>query len=370
MAYKILMADDQPHNLLILKQYLRHTGKDYVTIEAKNGREACDMAYKEQPDLIIMDWEMPVMDGIAAIKELKANEETFLTPIIMATAHDSPEHVKQAMDAGAMDFIIKPSNKVELSARVNSALRIHDLNQENKRKTDEILEQNIYISYRSEYYRKLKDKIFKTFLGYAIVAFLVSVVSFMFFKQTDQSMKIAQDVYDMSTQVYKTLDIGQKLLTNEIVNARISDEYLTHLFNNSIKTRDSARYLLQTIIKSPSGTGFGITDDCEKLKALLNKYDIIFYDMISFYFEAHERQMIDVELNSSQFVSMKEEMELYSSKSSLLVGKITQRVKQKNATMFDQIRVLVTSIVTVSVIFTLFLTVSTQYVFKQGEDEQ
>ncbi|MFW6327075.1 MAG: adenylate/guanylate cyclase domain-containing protein, partial [Bacteroidota bacterium] len=77
------------------------------------------------PDLILMDWEMPGMTGVEAIKKLKADPETAEIPVIMVTAYSYPELLEEAFEAGAHDYIKKPVNATELKARVKSTLNLY-----------------------------------------------------------------------------------------------------------------------------------------------------------------------------------------------------------------------------------------------------
>jgi DNA-binding response OmpR family regulator len=122
--YLILIVDDDPRQLKILTGNLIEYNPGYKLIIATNGKSAIDIAVKNQPDLILMDWEMPVMNGLEAIRLLKATDETRSIPIIMVTGtHGETDKLKEAMDAGAIDFINKPYNAVELIARIRTQLR-------------------------------------------------------------------------------------------------------------------------------------------------------------------------------------------------------------------------------------------------------
>jgi signal transduction histidine kinase len=126
-TYHILVADDQPGNLDTIIKYLEESEGVYNILNATNGQIACKVAEKKQPDLIIMDWEMPVMSGIEAIRYLKSQDSTKDIPIIMATGVMlSPAHLKVALDAGAIDYIRKPIERTELLARINSILKLAD----------------------------------------------------------------------------------------------------------------------------------------------------------------------------------------------------------------------------------------------------
>jgi len=122
--YQILIVDDDPKQLKILTGHLIEYNPDYKLLIATNGKAGIDVAIKNIPDLILMDWEMPVMNGLEAIKQLKLNEATRAIPIIMVTGtHGETEKLKEALDEGAIDFVNKPYNAVELIARIRTQIR-------------------------------------------------------------------------------------------------------------------------------------------------------------------------------------------------------------------------------------------------------
>jgi DNA-binding response OmpR family regulator len=125
MNYKILIVDDEPLNIELMISGLLE--KNFNVLIASNGAEGCEIAIKNLPDLIIMDWEMPDLTGIETINILKQNKITAKIPIIMATGvMISSEHLKTALEAGAIDYIRKPIDKIELLARVNSAILLFE----------------------------------------------------------------------------------------------------------------------------------------------------------------------------------------------------------------------------------------------------
>ncbi len=125
MNYKILIIDDEPYNIEIIINALAE--KNYNILITSNAAEGCKIANQNIPNLIIMDWDMPDIDGIEAIKILKANEKTKKIPIIMATgAMLTSKDLKTALEAGAVDYIRKPIDKIELLARVNSAIMLFE----------------------------------------------------------------------------------------------------------------------------------------------------------------------------------------------------------------------------------------------------
>lgn len=115
---KILVVDDEAAILQTLRYNLERSG--YAVVTASDGRSAVAMAQREQPDLVILDIMLPVLDGIEACKEIR---KTSSVPIIMLTAKDRvPERVA-GLDMGADDYLTKPFSTEELLARVRARLR-------------------------------------------------------------------------------------------------------------------------------------------------------------------------------------------------------------------------------------------------------
>ncbi|GAB4410669.1 MAG: hypothetical protein OHK0053_37510 [Microscillaceae bacterium] len=128
MSTKILIVDDDNENRNILRSYLKQLPSEFLPLDTTlcaNGAEACEDAHSEYPDLILMDWDMPVMNGIEALKHLKSDPLTAGIPVIMVTgAMMRPEDIAIAFEAGATDYINKPVNSIVFLARVKSALRL------------------------------------------------------------------------------------------------------------------------------------------------------------------------------------------------------------------------------------------------------
>ncbi|HPR61982.1 MAG TPA: response regulator, partial [Prolixibacteraceae bacterium] len=111
--------------------------EQYNVMVAPNGEAALEVGFNESPDLIIMDWEMPIMDGISALKNFKSNASTKNTPVIMITGRmTSVNDLKTAFDAGAIDFIRKPIDPIELISRTRSMLMLSIYYKESVRKKD------------------------------------------------------------------------------------------------------------------------------------------------------------------------------------------------------------------------------------------
>ena len=123
---RILVIDDLPENVFMLQDRLEHEG--YEVITAYDGKGGIEKAQTELPDLILLDVMMPGINGIEVCKTLVNDKKTSDIPIILVTAKTGAEDTKEGLDAGAYDYIKKPFNKIELLARVKSALKLSEAN--------------------------------------------------------------------------------------------------------------------------------------------------------------------------------------------------------------------------------------------------
>jgi CheY-like chemotaxis protein len=122
-SIRLLVVDDHPTNLKVVEIILAGAGMAVTT--ATNGEEALTRWAEATFDLILMDMQMPVMDGISAVRALRAREQASgraRTPIIMLTANASPEHVRAGAAAGADGHLTKPINPVSLFSSIDAAL--------------------------------------------------------------------------------------------------------------------------------------------------------------------------------------------------------------------------------------------------------
>jgi two-component system cell cycle response regulator len=119
---KILIIDDLPENVFLLQDRLENEGFEVLT--AYDGQSGIDKAFSGLPDLILLDVMMPGMSGIEVCRILVNNPATMNIPIILVTAKSGAEDTKEGLEAGAFDYIKKPFSRVELLARVNSALKL------------------------------------------------------------------------------------------------------------------------------------------------------------------------------------------------------------------------------------------------------
>ena len=126
--FKILIIDDDIAVQILLKRMLEKEG--YEVIAVSNGKDGIEKAIACPPAMIICDWMMPGLTGIDVCRYIKNFPELSTTFFILLTSLDSIADRVKGLDAGADDFITKPIEKNELTARVRAGLRLHQLSQD------------------------------------------------------------------------------------------------------------------------------------------------------------------------------------------------------------------------------------------------
>jgi two-component system, cell cycle response regulator DivK len=121
MSKRILVVEDQEDNRRILRDLLTSVG--YQIIEAEDGESGITAAEAQRPDLILMDIQMPIMDGYEATRQIKANPELRAIPIIVVTSYALSGDEDKARSAGCDDYIAKPYSPRQMLAKIKEHLR-------------------------------------------------------------------------------------------------------------------------------------------------------------------------------------------------------------------------------------------------------
>ena len=128
MKDKVLIVEDEKDTRFILEKLL--TRNNYEVVSVVNGEEAIESLKTFSPKIILADWTMPVLDGLALCNILKNDEKNKLIYFIILTARSSLKDRIMGLDVGADDFLVKPVENQELLARIRSGIRIFNLQSE------------------------------------------------------------------------------------------------------------------------------------------------------------------------------------------------------------------------------------------------
>jgi len=166
MPNKVLIVDDEPFNLDLLEQEL--TDQGYAIERANDGEEALKKVESFLPDVILLDYMMPKMNGIEVVRRLKQDERYKAIPVILLTAKASQEDKVKGLDAGADDYVVKPFDSIELLARVRSMTRLkqmHDsLEEWNRTLAEKVTQQVVEMERMSRLKRYLSPQIAETII--------------------------------------------------------------------------------------------------------------------------------------------------------------------------------------------------------------
>jgi len=160
----ILIVDDLEPNRMVLNDQILSLG--HIPYQAENGLDALEKIHDHPPDLILMDIIMPKMDGYQLLERLKQDQSLRHIPVIMISALDEINSVVRCIDHGAIDYMVKPFNLVLLRARINAALAVKRLHDEQQAHSKQIEAYNIRLEERvrertKELYESRKEIIFR-----------------------------------------------------------------------------------------------------------------------------------------------------------------------------------------------------------------
>jgi sigma-B regulation protein RsbU (phosphoserine phosphatase) len=137
---KILIADADPDSITLLGEVLQSQG--YRVGYARDGNQCMDLISRLSPDLVIVDSQLPKVDGLEIVRRLKSENGFHFIPVIISTAQHDPRVRTRAIECGADDYLTKPISPIELSARAKSLLRIKKLHDNLEQRNTEISQIN------------------------------------------------------------------------------------------------------------------------------------------------------------------------------------------------------------------------------------
>ncbi len=123
---RIITVDDSSTMRRIIKNTLKRIGYGDEILEAENGKEALDVLSNNEVDLIITDWNMPVMDGLTFVKKVRSDSKFDDVPIIMVTTEAAKEDIITALKAGVNNYIVKPFTPQVLKEKIEAVMGLKD----------------------------------------------------------------------------------------------------------------------------------------------------------------------------------------------------------------------------------------------------
>lgn len=122
-AATVLLVEDTEDNRQMMHRLLEMSG--FNVVEATNGKEAVEVAFKVHPQIILMDLSLPIIDGLAATRQIRNQPELNAVPIVAVSAHDTADFHSEALEAGCDAYVTKPINYTELEDLVHRLLAAH-----------------------------------------------------------------------------------------------------------------------------------------------------------------------------------------------------------------------------------------------------
>jgi serine phosphatase RsbU (regulator of sigma subunit) len=175
---KILVVDDSKTVVSLISKLL---SDDYLVLSAHSGEEAIELYKNENPSAILLDVEMPGMNGFDVCREIKSLDAHNFTPILFITSRDDISSIKEGLDSGGEGYLTKPFNEVELKARINAAIRTKNL-------LSELEKANAYIEKERDVIANIQRNLLpKT---------LPDISGFNFFSEYKPTSKAGGDYYD------------------------------------------------------------------------------------------------------------------------------------------------------------------------------
>ena len=286
---KILVVDDDAMNCVIARHAL---GKNYEVKTVNSAVAALEFLESNEADLILMDKEMPEMDGIEAVKKIKENEKWSSIPIVFLTADKDPATEVECLSSGADDFIIKPFAPLVINTRVAHILEIYDFRKELEKKLEKSTEQMEKAKMKS-----LTDALTglhtREYMQRALTDFLKEGKAGTLFMIDLDNFKTINDTYGHIVGDKTLQHFSEVLIENareeDIVCRLAGDEFVT--FYPSLAGKNEAGKKAETIIRTfaeKMGTlGYGgivsvsigimITEGEHEFQELYNKADTALY---------------------------------------------------------------------------------------------
>lgn len=218
----ILIVDDNQSNVQVLGNLLVRKG--YRLACASSGKDALEFLVRKRPDLILLDISMPVMDGFEVCKIIKSNQVISDIPIIFISALDSTEEKVRAFELGGADYVTKPFQPLELLARVQTQVKISQLNDEVCEQNRELRIQLAFQSCVSQGFKTLLDdsltheQILENICSIVQESFEFNIVSILNYEEKDGGVVSLESLVLASSSDTKIVKVPFKILDEGIIS--------------------------------------------------------------------------------------------------------------------------------------------------------
>jgi signal transduction histidine kinase len=227
--HTLLLIDDKPANLISLKSMLVHDNREIIT--CLSAREGLQILLKEKISLILVDVQMPEMDGYEFVEIIKQHPNTSNIPTIFVTAiSDEPKFINKAYELGAVDFLFKPLVIEVTRKKVDSFLKIWDYDQELKRVNDQLLQKN----------KELEQ--FANIIAHDLKTPLGNIKSLIQFIEEDHILELKEGASDLFEMVKTSATAMSKLIDDLLY-------YSKNIENNEEKMNLQIRSEVDSVIK-------------------------------------------------------------------------------------------------------------------------
>ncbi len=242
--HTILVVDDEIDSLRFIVDVLTNNEFEYTIFQANNADEAMKIACHKFPDVIITDWNMPDKSGIELISELKSIDSTKDIPVLITTAYMITSYnLKMALEAGAIDYIRKPFDTIELEARLNAAILLSQSRKEALLLKDkEIQDKVMYITKRNQFIANLGKELHKLNYNDKNSQLLLNQINNQI---EDFSRSDMWDKFDTSFGIVKAS--FNKNILSKFPNLSPKDLKIAYLIAVGMSTKDMSSILCQTI---------------------------------------------------------------------------------------------------------------------------
>jgi len=252
--YKILVVDDYPEHIMVITEILLKDNLKYQIFAAPNGKVGFEIAKNKLPHLIIMDWDMPVMNGMEATIKLKEDNATKNIPIIISSGfHTDSGAIEEALNKGAIDFVRKPIDRIELVARVHSMLHFvesfqelikqKELNfkQEMLHKQKELSSHALSIAHQNEYLNSINSELKKLL---KTVNAKSKKIIYDLIENTNK--KLAENAWEQfEGQIDDAYNHFHSKLTKQFPNLSLNERKLCGLLRMNLTSKDIAQIIFQ-----------------------------------------------------------------------------------------------------------------------------